>query len=140
MDTHLSYGVSCALGQICSSSYELEIETSRYRGVLPLNRIFLICHVESKIEKHYICYCTTYYAIQGQFHCLLIEKFGPVVKVFDYCDQSCIGLFLLEICRFRETLMRGRRSIESGRVQRGGPTQLDPTWTSEQQLSIEDLT
>ena len=48
MDTHLSHGVRCAIGQIRTSSHQLLIETGRY-GVdrLPQEaRICQLCHLE----------------------------------------------------------------------------------------------
>jgi len=34
MDTHLSHALRCAIGQIRTSSHQLEVETGRFRGVL----------------------------------------------------------------------------------------------------------
>ncbi|RYA67342.1 hypothetical protein DD595_26345, partial [Enterobacter cloacae complex sp. 4DZ3-17B2] len=39
MDTHLSHGLRCAIGQIRTSSHQLEIEFGRFRGIPPESRI-----------------------------------------------------------------------------------------------------
>eukprot|EP00250_Pteridium_aquilinum_P019422 c24426_g1_i1 orf=1306-2640(+) len=118
MDTHLSHALRCAIGQIRTSSHQLEIETGRYRGIPPEERICQMCHTEPETEEHYICRCTVYYEIRGRFHCLFREGFGPLSRVMDFYDQRCVGFFLLEICRFRESLMRSRGSAHRGPVQR----------------------
>ena len=39
MDSHLSHGIRCAIGQICTSSHNLEIETGRFRGIQAEDRM-----------------------------------------------------------------------------------------------------
>ena len=39
MDTHLSHGIRCVIGQMRTSSHQLEIETGRYRGIGAEDRI-----------------------------------------------------------------------------------------------------
>lgn len=91
MDTHLSHGIRCALGQIRTSSLQLEIETGRFRGVPAEARICQLCHIEPETELHYICHCPVYYEIRGRFHCLFREGFGPFSRVMRYQDQRCLG-------------------------------------------------
>ncbi|KAH7422442.1 hypothetical protein KP509_12G008600 [Ceratopteris richardii] len=111
MDTHLSYGVRCAIGRMRTSSHQLEIETGRYRRVPTQDRICRICHMEPERELHYICHCSAYYEIRGCFHCLFREGFGPFSRAMGYEDQRCLGLFLLELRRHRDSLLRHRDSL-----------------------------
>ena len=112
MDFHLSHGIRCAIGQILTSSHQLEIETGRFRGVSAEARICQLCHIEPKTELHHICHCPIYYEIRSCFHCLFTEGFGPLARVMRYQDQRCLGLFLLELRRHREGLLR---RLDSGR-------------------------
>ena len=120
MDTHLSHGLRCvglrcAIGQIRTSSHQLEIETGRFRGIPADNRICRLCHTEPETELHYICHCTVYYEIRGRFHCLFREGFGPLDRVMRYEDQRCLGLYLLEIHRYRDSLLRRHGQRQSQR-------------------------
>ncbi|MCO5607117.1 hypothetical protein L7F22_061309 [Adiantum nelumboides] len=81
MATHMSHGLRCAIGQIRTSSHQLEIETGRFRGIPADSRICRLCHMEPETELHYICHCTVYYEIRGRFHCLFREGFGPFSRV-----------------------------------------------------------
>ena len=65
-----------------------------------------LCKIEPQTEMHHICCCPVYYEIRGQFHCLFREGFGPLTRVMNYTDQKCLGLFLLEIRRFRDGLLK----------------------------------
>lgn len=107
--SHLSHSLRCAIGQIRTSSHQLEIETGRFRGIPADNRICRICHLEPETELHYICHCTVYYEIRGRFHCLFKEGFGPLSRVMSYEDQRCLGLYLLELHRHIDTLLRRAR-------------------------------
>lgn len=115
MDTHLSHGLRCAIGQIRTSSHQLEIEFGRFRGIPPESRICKLCGIEPETELHYICHCTVYYEIRGRFHCLFREGFGPLDRVMQYQDQRCLGLYLLELNRHRDNLMRRQRARQSQR-------------------------
>ena len=106
MDTHLSWGIQCAIGQLHTSSHELEIETGRFREIPAEARICQLCHLEPETELHYICHCPVYYEIRGRFHCLFKEGFGPLSRITRYQDQRCLELFLLELCRHKERLLR----------------------------------
>ena len=116
MDTHLSHGIRCAIGQIRTSSHQLRIETGRYSGLPADARICLLCHMEPETELHYTCHCPVYYEIRGRFHCLFREGFGSLARVMRYEDQRCLGLFLLELRRHRESLMRGEISQSQRRI------------------------
>ena len=106
MDIHLSYNVRSAIGQIRTSSHNLEIETGRFRGIQGEERICQLCRIEPETEEHHVCCCPVYYEIRGRFHCLFREGFGPLSRVMNYIDQRCLGLFLLEIRRLREGLLK----------------------------------
>ena len=110
MDTHLSHGLRCAIGQIRTSSHQLEIEFGRFQGIPPEDRLCKLCGIEPETELHYVCHCTVYYEIRGRFHCLFKEGFGPLDRVMKYKDQRCLGLYLLEIHRHRNTLLRRQRA------------------------------
>lgn len=118
MDTHLSFGIRCAIGQIRTSSHQLEVETGRYSGIPPEKRICRICHYEPETEEHHICRCTAFYEIRGRFHCLFKEGFGPLSKVMEYCDQRCLGLFLVEIKKYREDFLKKGENNKPGVSQR----------------------
>ena len=47
---------------------------------------------------------------------LPFEGFGPLTRVMKYTDQRCLGLFLLEIRRFRDSLLK--RSHHKGNTQK----------------------
>ena len=115
MDTHLSHGLRCAIGQIRTSSHQLEIEFGRFQGIPPEDRLCKLCGTEPETELHYVCHCTVYYEIRGRFHCLFKEGFGPLDRVMKYEDQRCLGLYLLEIHRHRNTLLRRQRARQNQR-------------------------
>ena len=56
MDTHLSYAVCNQIGQLKTSSYQLEIEMDRYAYKYMEVRICQLCHmeVESKQYPHHL--------------------------------------------------------------------------------------
>ena len=108
MDTHLSHGLRCAIGQVRTSSHQLEIERGRFRGIPTEDRLCQLCQREPETEFHYICRCTAYYEIRGRFHCLFREGFGPLSRVMRFYDQRCLGLYLMEIQRHRAGLLRER--------------------------------
>ncbi|KAH7440397.1 hypothetical protein KP509_04G105200 [Ceratopteris richardii] len=109
------------VGRVCTpqglrtSSHQLEIETGRFRGVPADSRICRLGHLEPETELHYICHCTVYYEIRGRFHCLFREGFGPLSRVMSFEDQKCLGLYLLEVHRHRDTLLRRARGRQSQR-------------------------
>ena len=45
-----------------------------------------------------------FYDIRGRYHCLFKQRFGPPHKVMKY--EDCLKLFLLELQRYRETLLK----------------------------------
>ena len=57
-------------------------------------------------EEHYVCHCSVFYQIRGRYHCRFKQGFGPLRKVMEYEDQRCLGLFLLELKRHREKLLK----------------------------------
>ena len=80
MDFHLSHGIGCAIGQMCTSSHQLEIETGKFRGVPAEAKIYQLYHIEPETELHHICHSPVYYEIQGHFHCLFREDFVGAIK------------------------------------------------------------
>ena len=116
MDAHLSHGIRCVIGQIRTSLHNLEIEMGRFRGTQGEERMCQLCRIEPKTEMHHICCCPVYYEIRGRFYCLFREGFGPLTGVMNYTDQRCLGLFLLEIRRFRDGLLK--RSHHKGNTQK----------------------
>ena len=65
MDIHLSYNVRSAIGQIRTSSHNLEIEKVRFRGIQGVERMCPLCRIELETEMHHICCCPVYYEIRG---------------------------------------------------------------------------
>ena len=55
---------------------------------------------------HHLCRCPVYYEIRGRFHCLFKEGFWPLARVMNFEDQRCLGLFLLELRKHREDLLK----------------------------------
>ena len=91
MDTHLSHGIQCAIGQIRTSSHNLEIETGRFRGIQAEERMCQLCRIEPETELHHICCCPVCYEIRGHFHCLFRDGFGPLTKVMSYKSRDAWG-------------------------------------------------
>ena len=56
--------------------------------------------------EHYVCHCSVFYKIRGRYHCLFKQGFGTLCMVMEYEDQWCRGLFLLELKRHREKLLK----------------------------------
>ncbi|KAI5062682.1 hypothetical protein GOP47_0023221 [Adiantum capillus-veneris] len=65
---------------------------------------------------HYTWHCPVYYEIQGRFHYLFKEGFGPFSRVMGNEDQRYLGLLLLELCRHKESLMRGEASKSQRKI------------------------
>ena len=62
----------------------------------------------------------------------------------NYCDQKCLGLFLLEICDLREAILKKRNSTKSASTQRRIPTfftrkDRDPKEQPEQNMTHKEL-
>ena len=57
-------------------------------------------------SKENCCHCSVFYETRGRYHCLFKEGFGPLRKVMEYEDQWCLGLFLLELKRHGEKLLK----------------------------------
>eukprot|EP00249_Psilotum_nudum_P001957 c14736_g1_i1 orf=2-418(-) len=107
MDVHLSHGFRTAIGQLRTSSHQLQIEIGRWADVEAEDWICQLC------EKHYVCQCTVYYDIRGRYHCLFREGFGPLRRIMQYEDQRCLGSFLSELRRRRAAIMRERSTARS---------------------------
>ena len=106
MDIHLSYALRSVIGQLRTSSHQLQIGVGRYTR-LPLDeRICQLCHQGVEFEEHYVCHYSVFYEIRGRYHCLFKQGFGPLRKVREYEDQRYLGLFLLELKRHREKLLK----------------------------------
>ena len=116
MDSHLSHGLRCVIGQMRTSSHQLEIETGRFRGIPAKDRTCQLCHREPETELHFIYHCPVYYEIRGRYHCLFRDGFGPLSKVMSFPDQRCLGLYLLEARKYRESILR--RSKDTQQTQR----------------------
>ena len=69
-------------------------------------RIYQLCHQGLESKEHYVCHRSVFYEIRGRYHCLFKQGFGPLSKVIEYEDQRCLGLFLLELKRHREKLLK----------------------------------
>ena len=69
--------------------------------------------LEVEIEEHCVCRFTSFCKIRGRYHCFYDEGFGPLCKVMEYADQLCLGLFLLEIRRYREVLQDNNKTTQA---------------------------
>ena len=65
-----------------------------------------LCHQGVEFAEHYVCHCSAFYEIRGRYHYLFKQGFGPLHKVMEYEGQRCLGLFLLELKRHREKLLK----------------------------------
>ena len=141
MDTHLSHGLRCVIGQMRTSSHQLEIETGRFRGILAKDGIRQLCHREPETELHFICHCPVYYEIRGRYHCLFRDGFGPLSKVMSFQDQRCLGLYLLEIHKYRESMLKNSKDAQQPQrqiTQFFRPTMTRPeTQSSPQNMTLQ---
>lgn len=110
MDSYMSHAMRVTIGQLRASSHTLEIEAGRAARVPREQRLCRLCHTEVESEEHYVCRCPVYYEIRGRYHCLFRDGFGPLRSVMDYQDQRCLGYFLMELRRHRESLLRAQRT------------------------------
>ena len=101
MDINLSYALRSVIGQLQSSSHQLEIEVGWHALILLEERICQLRHQGLESEEHYVCHSSVSYEIRGRYHCLFKQGSGPVCKITGY-DQQRLGLFLLELERHRE--------------------------------------
>ena len=111
MDIHLSCALCSVIGQLRTSSHQLQIEVRRYTRLPLEERICQLCHQGVESEEHYVCHCSVFYEIRGRYHCLFKQGFGPLRKVMEYEDQQRLGLFLLELKRHREKLLKNTTTL-----------------------------
>ena len=77
-------------------------------------------------EEHYVCHCSVFYEIRGRYHCLFKQGFGPLCKVIEYEDEWCLGIFLLELKRHREKLLKDNSTTTQAHPQRTITTFFSP--------------
>ena len=106
MDIYLSSPLRGVRRQLRPSSHQLQIEVGRYTKIPLEENICQLCHQEVESEEHYVCHCSVFYEIRGRYHCLFKHGFGLLRNVIDYEDQQCLGLFLLELKRHGEKLLK----------------------------------
>ena len=53
-----------------------------------------------------------------RYHCPFKQGFGPLRKVMEYEDQRCLGLFLLELERHKEKLLKDNSTATQAQPQR----------------------
>ena len=65
---------------------------------------FLIFHCSSYLDLplHYSSFCE----IRVQDHCLYKQVFGPLCNAMEYELKWCVGLFMLEVKRHREKMLK----------------------------------
>ena len=113
MDKHLSNVLRNVIGQLRTSSHQLEIEVSIYARI-PLEwRICQLCDQGLKSKEHYVCHYSVFYEIRGRYHYLFKQGFGSLCKVMEYENQLFSRLFLLELKRHTEKLLKNRTSTEA---------------------------
>ena len=64
--------------------------------------------------------------LEGDTICLFKQGFGPLHKVMEYEDQWSLGLFLLELKRHREKLLKDYNIATQAHRQRSITTSLAP--------------
>ena len=133
MYIHLSYVLHNVIGQLQTSSLSVRdwgmdiCTTTSRRKNLPIVSSW------SEIE-HYVCHCGVFYKIRGSYHCLFKPGFGPICKVMEYEDQRCLGLFLLELNRCREKLLKEKSTATQAYQQRTIIIFFDPMTHATSQL------
>ena len=65
MDIHLPYALQSAIGQLWTSSRQLQIEVGRYAHIPLKERICQLGHQGEEYEEHYVYHCTASYEIRG---------------------------------------------------------------------------
>ena len=93
MDIHLSYVLRSVIGQLRTSSHQLQIEVSRYTRLPLEERICQLCHQGVESEEHYVCHCSVFYEIRGRYHCLFKQGFGPLRKARFFFSFFFLSLF-----------------------------------------------
>ena len=59
MDIHLSYALRSVIGQLRTSSHQLQIEVGRYTWLPLEERICQLCHQGVESKEHYVCHCSS---------------------------------------------------------------------------------
>ena len=67
-----------------------------------------------------------YLSNRGRYHCLFKQGFGPLRKVMEYEDQRRLRLFLLELKRHREKLLKDNNTAKEAHLQRTLTTFFSP--------------
>ena len=78
-DIHLSCALCSMIGQMQTSSYQLEIKVGRNAQIPLEERICQLRHQGVESDKHYVCDCTVFYEGRGRYHCLLKKSSEPTV-------------------------------------------------------------
>ena len=101
LDTFLSNALRVAIGQLRTSSHQLEIENGRTNRVPREERLCRLCYIEIEDEYHFTCKCPTYAEIRAKYQDIL----GPsptLSKVLDTPDIKRLGRYILELKQHRE--------------------------------------
>ena len=85
MDIYVSYVPHNVIGQLKTSSHELQIEIGTYAHK-PMEERIANC-----LEEIYVYRCDIFYELRGRYSCLFKQCFGSLFKVME--DQWCLGLF-----------------------------------------------
>ena len=68
MDIDLSYPLRSVIGQLQTSSHQLEIEVGRYARIPLEERICQLCNQGVESEEHYVCECSVFSQVRGRHH------------------------------------------------------------------------
>lgn len=113
MDTYMPHSLRVAIGQLRVSSHRLEIETGRAAAVPRAERTCRVCREEVESEEHFVCTCRAYEGIRGRYESLFAGQ--PTLRqLMESRDQRQLGLFILEIQRYRETLLEPAATTAEG--------------------------
>ena len=80
---HLSYALHSVIGQLQTSSHQLEIVVGRYTQIFLEERICQSCHEGVESEEHYVCYSSIYGVL---FTFIFMEYFLVIFLIC--CSQS----------------------------------------------------
>ena len=106
MDIHLCYALRSVIGQLRTSSHQLEIEVGKYTRI-PLEERICQCVIKHWNPKNTMFVTVvSFMKSEGDTIASLNKAFGPPHKVIEYEDQQCLGLFLLDLKRHREKLLK----------------------------------
>ena len=103
MDTYRWFAPCIVIDQLNSSLHQLEIEIRKYACKSMEEWCCQLCH-RGGSDEHYVCNCVLFSDITGRYYCLFNQGTDPLRKVTEYKDQERLGLFLIELKRYKQVV------------------------------------